>query len=142
MSLVLGIILIVIIYIIFSNGKKATKKQKPLKAAVAAGVAAGAVMPRFQVEEDSDDYNDYLLNSSIEQGVVDSHNQFVNDIKHTTTGASAQTVFSEEPDLVPWVGLRRPAYDKVYVDPNSRQVPSIYQSQLPSSNQYSKCGLF
>lgn len=135
--LILGVILFVVIYLIFHSSRKSKKVIESRTRAPARSFKLDAG-PRPII----DDYNDYLLSTGLEQGVVDSHRQFVNDIQHTTTGASSRTIFSEEPDLAPWVGLRRPNYQSVNIDPNSRQVPSVEQYQMPSNYKYDRCGLY
>jgi hypothetical protein len=94
------------------------------------------------VEYMTNDYSDYIVKSGLEQSVVDSHNKFTSEIQNKTTGASAETVFSHDDDIVPWVGLRRPDYRSVTIDPNAREVPSTDVGKLSSSHRYSPGGLF
>jgi hypothetical protein len=89
------------------------------------------------------DYNDYLLSAGLEKSVVNSHNQFVNDISntHATSGSSKMTELSGDVNDNPYVGLRRPDYN-VNIDENARQVPSASAYQYPSNSRYDKGGLF
>lgn len=143
--LLLGVILIVIFYFIFaSTGKSQKQKRTAAVVGAASSVAKNLQNPYRSTYSPPvmSDYNDYLLSTGLEQSVISSHKQFVNDIQNTTTGASAMSIYSEEPETTNWVGLRRPNYQDIYIDPNARQVPSVEQSQMPNNKQYNKCGLF
>ncbi len=139
-SLVLGIILIAVLYLIFSSTKKT---QCPLF------LKRGNVVKNIQPAVNSNsehnvinDYGDYIRSTSLEKGVIDSHKQFVDDSHHTTTGASARSVLSGDVYDVPFVGLRRPNTQDIYVDPEARQVTTAETWQYPSDTRYDKCGLF
>lgn len=86
-------------------------------------------------------FEDYLIDAGLESTVIDSHQQFVNDIQKTTSGASVETVLAGDVDDNPWVGIRRPNYD-VKVDSSARTVPSAEQSRMPTARRYSGSGHF
>jgi hypothetical protein len=144
-SLVLGIVLLAVLYLIFTSRKtppRGGRPQSAVHAGKAFGKVAGSNVNLNNVRPVMDDYNDYILSTGLEKGVIDSHKQFVDDVHHTTTGASATSVLSGDIYDVPFVGLRRPNTRDVYVDPDARQVTSAETWQYPSDTRYDKCGLF
>ncbi len=144
-SLILGIVLIAVLYLIFTSRKKSANARRPSSSILtraAPGIISGKSVNPNSVLPVMDDYNDYILSSGLEKSVIDSHNQFVSDIHHTTTGASAMSVLSGDVFDVPFVGLRRPNTRDIYVDPDARQVTTAETWQYPSDTRYDKCGLF
>lgn len=75
-------------------------------------------------------YDDYLVNEGLEKSVVESHNKFVDEIHHRTTGASAQSVLSGDVDVNPWVGLRRINYNAAFSQNDARTVSSESPDQM------------
>jgi hypothetical protein len=143
--LILGVILLVVLYLIFVPTGKSSRRHSPKSTNARVNKLENEVhmnVPTRNLRPISHDYSDYLLTAGLEQSVIDSHRQFVNDIAHTTTGASARTVKSGDEFDVTFVGLRRPQLDQIYVDPNSRTVTSAETWQYPTSTKYDKCGLF
>jgi len=86
-------------------------------------------------------YNEYMISTGLESGVVDSHKEFVDETHNKTTGASAETVFSHDDAIVPSWGLRRRSA-QIPINPNSREVPSQTNEQLADNSQQFKYGLF
>ena len=100
----------------------------------------------FQAHEEplSDDYHEYMVSTGLESSIVDSHKVFTKDIQTTTTGASAQTVFSHDDDIVPKWGLRRTS-PLVPISAHAREVPSSTNEQIhanATSNHSYGNGLF
>lgn len=139
-SLILGAILLVVLYLIMAPDTKGKKSAR--SAASKAPIGQVARNQYVQAAPVMEDYNDYLLSTGLERGVIDSHRQFVDDIQQTTTGASAMTELSGDNYDVPFVGLRRPQLDRIYVDPNARTVTSSETWQYPNSTKYDRCGLY
>jgi hypothetical protein len=135
--IVIVIVFVAVFFLVSKSMRKCNKSKgscKGKKEAIGGGVGGAAPVVN--------DYNSYLLNTGLEKAVVDSHKRFVDDVQRTTTGASAQSVLSGDVFDVPFVGLRRPNLQDVYVDPNSRSVPTAEQWQMPGGNRYYRCGLF
>ena len=88
-----------------------------------------------------DDYNQFIINTGLESSVVDSHKVFAKEINTSTSGASAQTVFSHDDSIVPKWGLRRTsAY--VPVSEHAREVPSSTTEQILENSHTMSYGLF
>ena len=68
------------------------------------------------------DYNDFLQKMSLDQDVIQQHNQYVNDRNKITSTASFAPSRSDNQDIVTTWGLTKPNY--VFVDPSARNVPS------------------
>lgn len=90
-----------------------------------------------------DDYHEYMVSTGLESSVVDSHKIFTKDIQTTTTGASNQTVFSHDDDIVPKWGLRRKS-TIVPISVHAREVPSQTNEQIldNASHHNALSGLF
>lgn len=86
-------------------------------------------------------YNEYMISTGLEAGVVSSHKEFTDETHNKTTGASAETVFSHDDSVVPSWGLRRRSAN-IPINPNSREVPSQTNEQLADNTQEFKYGLF
>ncbi len=136
MGIVIVLLLLIVVCLAVMNRRRCKKRVRTCPVAQRSYMKSAPE----DVETATGDYNDYLLSTGLEKGVIESHNQFVNDIQ-TTTGASAQTVLSSDVYDNPFVGLRRPNMN-VYIDPESRQVPTAEQWQYPTSSRYSNSGLF
>jgi hypothetical protein len=82
---------------------------------------------------DSADYSgDVIQSMSLEPGVIESHNRFIKDVHHRTTGASAETVRDDSNDVVPWIGLRRPKYNAgAFATSGARVEHSESPEQMP-----------
>ena len=94
-----------------------------------------------EYDDEYEDYSNYVLSNGLEQSVLSSHNQYVEDIDARKSGSSADTVTSHDENINPWVGLRRPSYD-VVVSPHAREVPSQTPEQLFESSNKKKFGYF
>lgn len=79
------------------------------------------------------DYNDVSRYLGLERSVYDSHNQWIQDMNHTTSGASMQSERDDLGDLpVSWIGLRRPNYtDHPGIEASARQDVSFSGDQMP-----------
>jgi hypothetical protein len=143
LSVVLTICLVLLIVLMYNNNdcKRASYHRSRNYMDKVRDGSFDSVSQGMSSSGEINDYNDYLLNTGLEQSVVDSHNKFTEGITTTTSGASAMTEVSHDDNLVPWYGLRRPRND-VYIDPNAREVPSVYQKQLSKNKKYSSCGLY
>lgn len=84
-------------------------------------------------EESTDDYNNMMQKMSLESEVSDSHKRFVKDVTRSTSGAAgaSMTVRSDDNDINPWVGLRRPRYrTPASANSDARTVHSEYPDQM------------
>ena len=87
------------------------------------------------------DYSEFMISSSLDPDVVDSHKTFTDEIQNNTTGPSAQTIFSHDDSIVPRWGLRRSsAY--IPINPNSREVPSQTNEQINQNSSKLTYGYF
>jgi hypothetical protein len=80
------------------------------------------------------DYSgDAIQQIGLESDIKESHNRFITEVHHRTTGASAAAVRSDDNDINPWVGLRRPNYwgGNAYSQNDARVVSSEDPSQMP-----------
>ena len=79
------------------------------------------------------DYNDVARYLGLERSVYDSHNQWIQDMNHTTSGASMQSERDDLGDLpVSWIGLRKPNYtDHPGIEASARQDVSFSKDQMP-----------
>lgn len=141
--LVVVLIAYLALHVMYSNGgaRRASKgdavmiPRKPTR-------KASVVKPTAQQDGSVSGYEDYLIGAGLSQSVVDSHRRFVDDIQQTTTGASVQTELSGDVYDHSFVGLRRPDFSAIYVDPESRTVPGASDDQMPTGTRYDKCGLY
>lgn len=69
-----------------------------------------------------DDYSEILKTMSLDQDVINQHNQYVNDRNKITSTASFAPSRSDNQDIVTTWGLAKPTY--VNIDPSARNVPS------------------
>jgi hypothetical protein len=78
-------------------------------------------------------YNDVIKYQGLEKSVYDSHNQWIQDMNHITSGASMQSERDDLGDLpVQWIGLRRPNFsDHPGIEPSARQDVSYTKDQMP-----------
>jgi hypothetical protein len=69
----------------------------------------------------------------LEPSVYSSHNQWTQDMNHTTSGASMQSERDDLGDLpITWIGLRRPNYtDHNGIEASARQDVSFSKDQMP-----------
>jgi hypothetical protein len=83
------------------------------------------------------DYNDVTRYMGLEKNVYDSHNQWIQDMNHTTSGASMQSERDDLGDLpVSWV-LRKPNYtDHPGIEASARQDVSFSKDQMPVYRHY------
>jgi hypothetical protein len=115
----------------FDNNKSGfktvkSKKEKfsdassaPLQAGVASLAMAG-------------DYQNAMQKMGLEQTVSDSHKQFMDEVHHRTSTSSKMTVRTDDNDINPWVGLRRPRYNHgATPESDARTVSSETPNQLP-----------
>lgn len=102
---------------------------------------AKSYMQNIMTAPSATNYNEYMISTGLEAGVVDSHKEFTDETQNKTTGASAETVFSHDDSIVPSWGLRRRSA-QIPINPNSREVPSQTNEQLADNSQEFKYGLF
>ena len=78
-------------------------------------------------------YGDVIKYQGLEKSVYDSHNQWIQDMNHVTSGASMQSERDDLGDLpVRWVGLRRPNFsDHPGIEASARQDVSYTKDQMP-----------
>ena len=79
------------------------------------------------IDINSTDYEAALKSMALEQSVIDQHQKFNQELMHRTGGTSSRSpVRDDNIDEVPWVGLRRPNYQKINPnDSSARTVPSV-----------------
>jgi hypothetical protein len=82
------------------------------------------------------DYNQVMQYEALEPEVFASQNAYANGINRTTSGASAMTVRTDNNDVVPWVGLKRPDYHDVGPGYGARVDTSEYADQMPRFTRY------
>lgn len=76
-------------------------------------------------------YDDYVKDKSLETSTFASHNEYINDLKSSPNAANHVETILEEVDVNPWVGLRRPEYQKISMGTDARTVPSYIYGQTP-----------
>lgn len=78
------------------------------------------------VDITASDYEDALKSMALEQSVIDQHQKFNQELMHRVGGTSSRNpVRDDNVDEIPWVGLRRPQYQKINPnDGTARTVPS------------------
>lgn len=78
-------------------------------------------------EIDADDYERTLKTMVLEPEVYDQHKKFTEELMHRVGGTSSRSpVRDDNVDVVPWVGLKRPAYQKINPnDGTARTVPTV-----------------
>ncbi len=131
-AVLVGVLAIVVMYIIYCMCYKSKKAKKGPKTGSCGG---GAAMPRQKKLVDPDsmipvDHSEYIADVGLQPGVLESHERFTQEIHQRSTGASAETVFSHDVDIVPWRGLRRPNYN-VEISEHAREIPSVFPDQVP-----------
>lgn len=79
------------------------------------------------VDIDSNNYESALKNMVLEPEVFTQHQKFNQELMHRVGGTSSRSpVRDDNMDVVPWVGLKRPAYQKINPnDGTARTVPSV-----------------
>lgn len=79
------------------------------------------------VDIDSNNYESALKNMVLEPEVFSQHQKFNQELMHRVGGTSSRSpVRDDNMDVVPWVGLKRPAYQKINPnDGTARTVPSV-----------------
>ena len=82
---------------------------------------------RPDVEINSEDYESALKNMVLEPEIIAQHQKFNKELMHRVGGTSSRSpVRDDNVDIVPWVGLRRPQYQKINPnDGTARTVPSV-----------------
>ena len=80
-----------------------------------------------EVDIDASDYESALKNMVLEPEIMAQHQKFNQELMHRVGGTSSRApVRDDNVDEVPWVGLRRPQYQKINPnDGTARTVPSV-----------------
>jgi hypothetical protein len=73
---------------------------------------------------------------ALDNDVVKSHQGYVGSLNRTTSGASLKSEPSHDNDIVPWIGLRRTEYRKVYAGDDARQTHSQYPESMPTRRPF------
>jgi hypothetical protein len=81
-------------------------------------------------------WNEVAQYQSLEPEVFESHDDYAGSIGISNSGASALTMRSDDNNVVPFVGLRRPDYHSTYAGPDARQQHSEFVDQMPASTHY------
>jgi hypothetical protein len=92
------------------------------------------------LSDPSFNYNDYILDASLEPEIFESHQKYVDDYsKHYHMGGSPslKSVKSGDNFATPWLGLRRPRTDFKVAD-ESRQVYSSDNDQFTYGGKNTK----
>lgn len=75
------------------------------------------------------DYHEYMVSTGLESSVIDSHGKFTDEIKNMSSGASVETQFSHNEDIVTTWGLPRKLLQPT-ISASSREVPSLTNEQI------------
>lgn len=86
------------------------------------------------IEGEVEDWGASAQKISLEREVFDSQQEYTENIG-MGAGASALATRSDDNDVVPWIGLRRPDYQSVYAGDDRRTVHSEYPDQMPENNR-------
>lgn len=130
-KLLVGVLVVVALYTIYCIQPMNKKPKRASKASC--GAPAPAPKTRGSANPDDlipIDHSLYMADVGLADSIKDSHERFTQEIHQRSTGASAETVLSQEPDINPWVGLRRPNYN-VEISAYAREIPSVYPNQVP-----------
>lgn len=150
-SLIVVIIILAILVFLFSDfNKKPKSKYVVMKGGHAPKPYKSYNMPVVENIQDLytkeaesyENFEDYIIGNGLEKSVTESHNQYVQDLQHRTSGASVETVTSHDENINPWVGLRRPDYSSIRIDGNAREVSSQTPEQLHESSNKKRYGYF
>ena len=83
------------------------------------------------------DYQEFLVNTAIDDATKKTHAEFVYDLPLRSSTASMAVERDDRIDLNSWVGLRRAVYNSpAQSQPESRQVSSESPDQMPSNSQF------
>jgi hypothetical protein len=84
----------------------------------------------MDVEIDSSDYESALKNMVLEPELIAQQEKFSKELMHRVGGTSSRNpVRDDDQNVVPWVGLKRPQYQKINAnDETARVVPSELDS--------------
>jgi hypothetical protein len=82
------------------------------------------------------DYNQVIQYEALEPEVFASQEAYATDINRSTSGASSMTIRTDNNDVVPWVGLKRPDYYDVGPGKGARTDTSEYADQMPRFTRY------
>lgn len=82
------------------------------------------------------DYGSLTQIMALEPDVFESNAEYNSSMNRSTNTASSMTVRSDNADIIPWRGLRRPDYQSVYSASDARVVSSQYIDQLPAATRY------
>jgi hypothetical protein len=84
-----------------------------------------------------DSYDEVVKYMGVEREVINSHNEYSNDINREAMGPSLTAERDDPNDVVPWVGLRRTNYRDVYSADNDRgQISSEGPDQMAQHRSY------
>jgi hypothetical protein len=118
-----------------SNERKEMEKLKSgssLDVAVSNAATTSGFAPSFSPETmvinssgslEDNSWSSAIQDLALEKGVAESHNKFVKDRGHVSSGASSQSIASHENDVNTRVGLRKIDY-RVKVGADARTVPT------------------
>jgi hypothetical protein len=81
-------------------------------------------------------WNEVAQYQSLEPEVFESHNDYAGSIGISNSGASALTMRSDDNNVIPFVGLRRPDYHSTYAGSDARQQHSEFVDQMPAATGY------
>jgi len=83
-----------------------------------------------EIDLESSDYEAALKSMVLEPVIFEQHKKFNQELMHRVGGTSSRNpVRDDNIDVVPWVGLRRPQYQKINPnDSSARTVPSVKDS--------------
>jgi hypothetical protein len=131
-TIVLAILVILIIYMVY---KHMTKKRRRTHAGAECmvGSSSNDFETRYIKAEATnyDDYSDFIKDVSLDPEIYKSHQSYTDDIDSSVSGSSMNAERSDDNDLVPFVGLRRPDYRGVPVGRDVRTETSEFVYNLP-----------
>ena len=103
-SAVLGIIVLFVLYLVYVNNFSRTKARTERSASRPFAVGRPNLpmnLPNTDSSEPQIDHSEYVKQSSLESAVFDSHNKFIDEVHHRTTGASLMTTRGDDNDVNP-----------------------------------------
>jgi hypothetical protein len=127
-GLIFAFVVLAIIFICScSGGKKRVRRSSPPR--IRPRVVGGCSGMSGGYEAD---YQDYIMDRSLEPSISSSHERFVSDSNLRRPLKDVELSTEIHPGN--WIGLRRPCYD-IKVNPTDREVPSFEKYQYPVNSK-------
>ncbi len=81
-------------------------------------------------------WNQIAQYQALEPEVYKSHEEYSQDMNRSTSGASMMTIRTDDNDINPWIGLRRPSYYGTYPADDARVTATEVPTQMPTPTRY------